>query len=80
MIFNGGSGRGCRSGANRAYIADDVDDGDDENGQEKGGQSNVSLSVFFCLVYFFKDSLVRCRRQDLMWLEASGDGNLAGFR
>ena len=60
QIFDGGSGRGCRSGANQAYIADDVDDGDDENGQEKGGQSYISLSVFLCHVNFVEGFLVRC--------------------
>ena len=58
----------------------DDNDGDDEDGQEKCSQSDIRLSVFLCMVYFFEDSFVRCRSHDLMRLEASGNRNLARFR
>ena len=80
LVLNGGNGNRRRSGAFGAYVSDDVDDGDDEDGQEECSQSYIRLSVFLCMVYFFEDSFVRCRSHDLMRLEASGNRNLARFR
>ena len=80
LVLNSGNGNRRRSGAFGAYVSDDVDDGDDENGQEECSQSYIRLSVFLCMVYLFEDFFVRCRSHDLMRLEASGNRNLARFR